>query len=102
MTPENSVTISRPEDILGFIPHALGLWPTESLVAITMHGKTLGATLRVDLPPERSEDMLALYSGRISEYLERGRRRRRGALGLIQRRRLGGRRRGAKQPAVVD
>ncbi|MCZ9881536.1 DUF4192 domain-containing protein [Arthrobacter sp. B2a2-09] len=70
MTADNRVTISRPEDILGFIPHALGLWPKESLVAITLRGLTLGATLRVDLPPERSEHVLAAYSRRIGEYLE--------------------------------
>lgn len=70
MTADNRVTISRPEDILGFIPHALGHWPKESLVAITLRGQTLGATLRVDLPPERSEKVLALYSRRIGEYLE--------------------------------
>ena len=70
MTADNRVTISRPEDILGFIPHALGLWPKESLVAITLRGQTLGATLRVDLPPGRSERVLAAYSRRIGEYLE--------------------------------
>ncbi len=70
MTADNRVTISRPEDILGFIPHALGLWPKESLVAITLRGQTLGATLRVDLPTERSERVLAEYSRRIGEYLE--------------------------------
>lgn len=70
MTADNRVTISRPEDILGFIPHALGLWPKESLVAITLRGQTLGATLRVDLPPERSEGMLAVFSRRVREYLE--------------------------------
>ncbi|WP_437773232.1 DUF4192 domain-containing protein [Arthrobacter sp. KNU40] len=70
MTADNRVTISRPEDILGFIPHALGLWPKESLVAITLCGQTLGATLRVDLPPGRSERVLAAYSRRIGEYLE--------------------------------
>ncbi|MHA7167736.1 DUF4192 domain-containing protein [Arthrobacter bambusae] len=70
MTADNRVTISRPEDILGFIPHALGLWPKESIVAITMRGQTLGATLRLDLPPERSERVLAAYSRRIGEYLE--------------------------------
>ncbi|MGO4583443.1 DUF4192 domain-containing protein [Arthrobacter sp. 2RAF6] len=70
MTADNRVTISRPEDILGFIPHALGLWPKESLVAITLRGQTLGATLRVDLPPERSGRVLAAYSRRIGEYLD--------------------------------
>ncbi|MHC6220410.1 DUF4192 domain-containing protein [Arthrobacter sp. MMS24-S77] len=70
MTSDNRVTVSRPEDILGFIPHALGHWPKESLVAITLRGQTLGATLRVDLPPGRSQEVLAVYSRKIGEYLE--------------------------------
>ncbi|GAB3559904.1 hypothetical protein GCM10027405_08660 [Arthrobacter alkaliphilus] len=70
MTADNGVTISRPEDILGFIPHALGLWPKESLVAMTLRGQTLGATLRVDLPGERSDQALAAYARRIGGYLE--------------------------------
>src|SRR5687767_15672696 len=48
-TPEHLI-ISRPEDILGYVPHTLGYWPSRSLVAMTMQGKRLGATLRVDLP----------------------------------------------------
>lgn len=44
------LTINGPEDILGYIPHTLGYWPSRSLVAMTMQGKRLGATLRVDLP----------------------------------------------------
>jgi hypothetical protein len=47
--PEH-LTINGPEDILGYVPHTLGYWPTRSLVAMTMQGKRLGATLRVDLP----------------------------------------------------
>jgi hypothetical protein len=47
--PEHLI-ISGPEDILGYVPHTLGYWPTSSLVAMTMQGKRLGATLRVDLP----------------------------------------------------
>lgn len=50
MTAPEHLKITGPEDILGFIPHSLGYWPTRSLVAMTMQGKRLGATLRVDLP----------------------------------------------------
>jgi len=63
------MTVSRPEDILGYVPHALGLWPEESLVAMTMHGKTLGATLRVDLPPDSGPPRLAVFAEKIAEYL---------------------------------
>ena len=50
--PEHLI-ISGPEDILGYVPHTLGYWPSCSLVAMTMQGKRLGATLRVDLPEGR-------------------------------------------------
>ena len=50
MTAQDHLRITGPEDILGFIPHSLGYWPSSSLVAMTMQGKRLGATLRVDLP----------------------------------------------------
>ena len=50
MTAPDHLRITGPEDILGFIPHSLGYWPENSLVAMTMQGKRLGATLRVDLP----------------------------------------------------
>lgn len=45
-----AIRISRPADILGFIPHALGFAPKESFVFPTLHGNTLGATLRIDAP----------------------------------------------------
>lgn len=51
MTAPDHLKISGPEDILGFIPHSLGYWPANSLVAMTLQGNRLGATLRVDLPP---------------------------------------------------
>lgn len=50
MTAPEQLRITGPEDVLGFIPHSLGYWPKASLVVITMHGKRLGATLRLDLP----------------------------------------------------
>ena len=53
MTAPDHLRITGPEDILGFIPHSLGYWPENSLVAMTLQGKRLGATLRVDLPAAR-------------------------------------------------
>jgi hypothetical protein len=50
MTSPERLTVRGPEDILGFIPHSLGYWPANSLVALTVQGKRLGATLRLDLP----------------------------------------------------
>ena len=44
------IKFTGPADVLAFIPHTLGQTPTESFVALTVQGKKLGATLRVDTP----------------------------------------------------
>lgn len=42
MTSNRTLSIHQPEDILGYIPpHMLGYWPEDSLVAITMQGRSL-------------------------------------------------------------
>jgi hypothetical protein len=74
MTAPDHLRITGPEDILGFIPHSLGYWPENSLVAMTLQGKRLGATLRVDLPepgggPGR-RDMLAGFARNVVAYLQ--------------------------------
>ncbi|MFJ6454104.1 DUF4192 domain-containing protein [Paenarthrobacter sp. NPDC091669] len=69
MTTKRTLSIHRPEDILGYIPHLLGYWPEDSLVAITMQGKILGATLRVDLPSRWSSRALAGFAEQIRHYL---------------------------------
>jgi hypothetical protein len=73
MTPPQHLpqhlTVRGPEDILGFIPHSLGYWPADSLVAMTLHGKRLGATLRLDLPgPEVLADPSG-YARTVRDYL---------------------------------
>jgi hypothetical protein len=69
MTPPEHLTVRGPEDILGFIPHSLGYWPADSLVAMTLHGKRLGATLRLDLPgPETLADPHQ-YARTVRDYL---------------------------------
>lgn len=50
MTTEQRLSISSGEDILSYIPHAVGYWPTNSLVCLTLATGSVGATLRVDLP----------------------------------------------------
>lgn len=70
MTKPQHLKVRGPEDILGFIPHSLGYWPASSLVAMTMQGRSLGATLRVDLP---GPDVLADPAGfarSVSSYLQ--------------------------------
>lgn len=70
MTPPEHLTVRSPEDVLGFIPHSLGYWPSASLVAMTLQGKRLGATLRLDLP---GPDVLAhpgAFARTVCAYLE--------------------------------
>lgn len=69
MTTTEILSIRQPEDILAYIPHLLGYWPEDSLVAITMQGKILGATLRVDLPTVRSDAALAGFAAHVRSCL---------------------------------
>lgn len=70
MNASEHLIISGPEDILGYVPHTLGYWPTRSLVAMTMQGKRLGATLRVDLPDGApSERAREDFARTVAEYL---------------------------------
>ena len=70
MTAPDHLKITGPEDVLGFIPHSLGYWPSHSLVAMTMQGKRLGATLRVDLPGDGSPGGFAGFASTVAGYLE--------------------------------
>src|SRR3954451_14316247 len=70
MTASERLTVRGPEDILGFIPHSLGYWPAASMVAMTLHGTRLGATLRLDLPgPEKQADPAGVGRA-VRRYLE--------------------------------
>ena len=69
MTAPEHLKISGPEDILGYIPHSLGYWPSQSLVAMTMQGKRLGATLRVDLPDGGGRRGREAFARTVAEYL---------------------------------
>lgn len=46
------ISATSPADILAYVPHALGFAPQESFVFLTMTGKRLGATLRIDAPQD--------------------------------------------------
>ncbi|MFF1254299.1 DUF4192 family protein [Pseudarthrobacter sp. NPDC058329] len=70
MTPPERLTVRGPEDILGFIPHSLGYWPAQSLVAMTMQGKRLGATLRLDLPGPAVLADPTVFAQTVCGYLE--------------------------------
>lgn len=69
MTIKQTLNIHQPEDVLGYIPHLLGYWPQESLVAITLQGKAFGATLRVDLPPPDNPRAQAAFAAYVRNQL---------------------------------
>ena len=68
---KQTIHVSRPEDILGYIPHALEFQPRQSLVLLSLNGKRLGATLRVDLPKDSGEDELARFADGATAYLRK-------------------------------
>ncbi|MGN7149086.1 DUF4192 domain-containing protein [Arthrobacter sp. SAFR-179] len=70
MTASERLIVRGPEDILGFIPHSLGYWPEASLVAMTLHGTRLGATLRLDLPGPGTRADPAVFARAVRRYLE--------------------------------
>ncbi|KHL03094.1 DUF4192 domain-containing protein [Sinomonas humi] len=63
------LSVREPEDLLGYIPHALGEWPQESLVAITLGAGSVGVSVRVDLPGALEPDELECFAGTVAEYL---------------------------------
>ncbi|NSX36305.1 DUF4192 domain-containing protein [Pseudarthrobacter oxydans] len=69
MTSPDHLTVRSPEDILGFIPHSLGYWPAQSLVAMTLQGTRLGATLRLDLPGREVLAAPAKFLQAVRRYL---------------------------------
>lgn len=65
---EAPIKVSTPADILSYVPHILGFQPRESLVFLTMTGKRVGATLRLDLPCEETDPLD--YADSVCEYLQ--------------------------------
>lgn len=62
------IKVSTPADILSYVPHILGFQPRESLVFLTMAGKRVGATLRLDLPSPEADPLD--YADSVREYLQ--------------------------------
>jgi Domain of unknown function (DUF4192) len=60
------IRISSPADAICYMGHSLGYWPKESLVCVALEGKTLGPTLRVNLP--RTTDFIETYAERVAHY----------------------------------
>ncbi|MFD1213330.1 DUF4192 domain-containing protein [Arthrobacter sp. GCM10027362] len=71
--PPDPFKAKQAQDILGYIPHALGFVPAESAVLISLTGRRLGATLRLDLPRHRDADTLTGFADAAAGYLRRHR-----------------------------
>ncbi|GAB3286311.1 hypothetical protein GCM10027449_32910 [Sinomonas notoginsengisoli] len=67
-----SLAIRTAEDILAYLPHALGEWPHESLVAVSLAAGHLGPTLRIDLPARRGRSSLERFAETVADYMAHG------------------------------
>lgn len=66
---DEPLAVRTAEDILAYIPHALGEWPQESLVAVCLADGHLGPTLRIDLPRRRGPSALGRFSDTVAGYV---------------------------------
>jgi hypothetical protein len=46
-----TIHLSGPADVLAVLPYQLGFHPSDSLVAVSLHGSRMGLVQRIDLPP---------------------------------------------------
>lgn len=65
----DALCVREPEDLLGYIPHALGDWPRESLVAVTLGAGSVGVSVRVDLPDALGPADLTHFAETLCDYL---------------------------------
>ncbi len=71
-TPErHPLSLSDIEDILAYIPHALGFHPVNSVVLLLIRERRLEATLRVDLPALHPEPELDSWVAQVTNLLGR-------------------------------
>ncbi|MEF9980022.1 MAG: DUF4192 family protein [Glutamicibacter sp.] len=71
-TPErHPLSLSSCEDILAYVPHALGFYPQNSAVLMLIDEDHLEATLRVDLPEENTAAERGTWTAQLLSLLER-------------------------------
>lgn len=63
----NHIKAQGPADVLASINHTLGFTPHDALVFLTLRGKTVGATLRIDLPSPDTDPFA--FSLAVTDYL---------------------------------
>ena len=57
MTPECSITVRSPADLLAATPYVLGFHPTDSVVILGLVGRLVTFAARHDLPPPGDDDL---------------------------------------------
>ncbi|WP_431709615.1 DUF4192 family protein [Glutamicibacter uratoxydans] len=72
-TPNHEpLSLERAEDVLAYIPHALGFHPEKSVVLLLLVERRLEATLRVDLPARSAERTdYQVWIAQVCELLSR-------------------------------
>ncbi|HEX4430600.1 MAG TPA: DUF4192 domain-containing protein [Frankiaceae bacterium] len=58
--PQNRLRLSSPEQVLAAVPYLLGFTPSRSLVVLSLRGKQVGLTMRLDLdtPPAELREVV--------------------------------------------
>jgi hypothetical protein len=56
MTPECTITVRSPAELLAVTPYVLGFHPADSVVVIGMDGRSVAFGARYDLPPPQRDD----------------------------------------------
>ena len=59
----SSLALRGPEHAVALLPHLLGFWPQESLIAIWIEDDHVALTQRVDLPVDLDADGCARFAG---------------------------------------
>jgi hypothetical protein len=60
MTPDSSIAVRNPADLVDATPYVIGFHPTDSLVVLGLSGNRVSFGARYDLPPPESDDIVQL------------------------------------------
>jgi hypothetical protein len=60
MTPETTIAVRKPADLVDATPYVIGFHPTESLVVLGLSGNRVFFGARYDLPPPDGDDIVQL------------------------------------------
>jgi hypothetical protein len=60
MTPDTTIAVRKPADLVDATPYVIGFHPTESLVVLGLSGERVMFGARYDLPPPDGDDIVQL------------------------------------------